>query len=135
VVSLALATRIVAMLPERQRAAILKRSLEWLVTRHPGLTVYLGVHGRPYSQDERATIAKECAAVEGLACPFLDGELCKLDRLPGYEPELEVGRAPYLWIPTAMAKLLGEHTLREAVRLKEVADAKVTMLSRNEALY
>jgi len=135
VVSLGLSRRVVESVPEEHRLRLFIKALEWLVTRHEGLTVYLGVNGRPYTQEERVAIAKETQAVRVLPCPFMEGETCLLDRLPLYEFGDEVQKPPYLFLPTAVAKLIDEETLREVVRRKEVADAKVALLSRNEAFH
>jgi hypothetical protein len=134
VVSLRLAKYLVKGIRPDQRHEVLRRALAWLVEQHPGLKSYMGVAGRPYQPDERKAIVAEVAVVGKLACPFLAGETCLLDGLPAYTPASESLKPPYLWLPTAMAKLLGETTLREMVKRRFVADAKVTMMTRNEGL-
>jgi hypothetical protein len=134
-VGMKLAKRIAVFIPEKNRLKVTLRALEWLCKRDEGLVSYNGVNGRQYTEEERRAIAGELAAVETLSCPFMDGETCMIGGLPrGYNRD-ETAKPPYLWLPTAMVKLLDEETLRQVVKNREVADAKVAMLSRNEALY
>jgi len=135
IVSLRIAKLTASLIPQDKRLKVMYHALEWLVTRHEGLTLYLGVNGRNYTNDEKVAISKELGTVQVLSCPFLEGDNCILDRLPpAYTLANECGKSPYLWLPTAMAKLVDEDTLREVVNRKEVADAKVAMLTRFEAL-
>lgn len=144
VVSGELARRVISRLSPAQRYLAMSLALEWLVTRHEGLELY-GISAehvgagdllpRPYEAWETDLIALEFGIVAGLPCPFREDDVhgCILGGLgPLYNRALETGKAPYFWLPSALLRLLDRETYRTFVARKEIADAKVAGLSRNE---
>ena len=110
-------------------------SMSWLLERHPGLEIYEGINGRPYTIEERSTIALETGLVERLGCPLRTETGCILGGLgPHYNPGDEAKRGPYVFLPTAIARMLAPNELKNLVASCAVADAKVMVLTRNSSL-
>jgi len=136
VVSVALAGRFLGnMAPERRLPALLA-AMAWLTARHPGLSLYEGINGRPYTDAEKDAIAHETGVVLNLPCPFhTEAGGCLLGGLPtSYNRAEEAGKAPYGWLPTLVARTWAREEFRRLVQEGAVADAKVANLTRNEAL-
>jgi hypothetical protein len=51
---------------------------------------------------------------------------------PHYNRAEETGKAPYGWLPTLVAKFLDRPTLLDLARKRQIADAKISLLTRNE---
>lgn len=138
VVSDELATHLAIMMPDDVRHKTCEASLAWLVTRHEGLSIYLGINGRGYTPEERNLIAGETPAVASLPCPYYDKTAksgCILGGLGRrYSKRQEANKAPYGWLPTMLMRRLDPQALKTLVKSKEIADAKVTMLTRNDGL-
>lgn len=134
VVSEKLAKQIVSRLDKQQRIAAELAALQWLVTRHEGLSIYWGIHGRPYTHFEQDAIALETAATSVLPCPFYEvPQGCILWGLGSYFNRVsETGHKHYGWLPTMVARLLCRDTFLDLVAHQQVADVKVAFLSRNE---
>jgi hypothetical protein len=134
VVSLQLADKVLKAIPEQRRHRALLAAMEWLVTKHPGLNLYEGIHGRAYTKTERDAIAVETGAVCGLTCPlYTEKGGCLIGGLGcNYNHSNEMGKLPYGWLPTLLARAWALNDYRQAVILRAVADAKVTLLNRNE---
>ena len=133
VVSDQLAERIVQGWPEELRGRAIRLAIEWLTTRHPGLSLYEGISGRPYSREEKDRIAVETAAVAALPCPFHSEGGCAIGSLgPDFNRVEETAKAPYGWLPTLVARWCDRDGYRGLVRARAVADAKVALLTRNE---
>lgn len=131
-VSWALALSVVQRLGAGDRPRVIGRCVDWLTTRHPNMRVYLGVCGRPYFADERESIATESWAVEQTRCPFAQDGTCLIGGL-GTAAQLhrEARRSEYVWLPTALLKLLDPGLLRYLTQTRVVADAKVAGMTRN----
>jgi hypothetical protein len=134
VVSEALAHQIVSRLDKQQAIPAELAALQWLVTRHEGLAIYWGIHGRPYTHFEQDAIALETEAASGLPCPFYEvPQGCLLNGLgPYFNRVSETGHQHYGWLPTMVARLLCRDTFRDLVAHQQIADVKVAFLSRNE---
>ncbi len=134
-VSAQIARELVDGLDPSTKANALVLALCWLTESHPGLTVYHGIVGRPYADDERREIALDEGVVSDLTCPFMDTDApdaCLIGGLgPNYTSEGEAARAPYGWLPMMLCRALDRHTLVELVKHRYVADAKVATLARN----
>ncbi len=118
---------------QAQRQAVLISSMAWLLERHPGLVLYEGINGRPYTSDEQRAIALETGLVEELPCPFqgTDG-LCTINGLgPHFNQAEEPGRPPFVFLPTAIVRMLAPNELRHLVQAQTIADAKLMLLTRN----
>ena len=135
VVSKRLAMAVLAKKPPQVKEQCLVRAMQWLTERHEGIDMYEGICGRPYTNDERNTVALDTGAVSGLSCPFYEPDNCVLGGLGShYNPHEESLRGqPYGWLPTLVAVAYDPDGYRELVQRQAVADAKVTLLARNKA--
>lgn len=133
VVSQSLAQKLISQIPETKRPGILIATFEWLTRKDEGLTIYEGINGRPYTDREKDIIAMEHGIVAELPCPYHTPNGCMLGGLgPHYNRIEETGKAPYGWLPTLVAKFLDRRTLLELARKRQIADAKISLLTRNE---
>ncbi len=133
VISQSLAAQVIGKIPELQRPAILIATFEWLTRKDQGLTIYEGIIGRPYTNKEKDTIALEHGIVAELPCPYHTPDGCMLGGLgPHYNRIEETAKAPYGWLPTLVAKFLDRATLKDLARRRQIADAKISLLTRNE---
>lgn len=133
VVSKALATRVLSRVPRELRPQALQRAMEWLTRQHEGITLYLGIHGRPYTNIEKDAIAVETSAVSSLPCPFVLEGGCIIGGLgPHYNRVEEMKKPPYGWLPTFVALTWDTEGYRGLVKAQSIADAKVCELTRNE---
>lgn len=111
-----------------RRPAALQAALGWLAERHPGLSCFEGIRGRPYREEERYAIARDLPALVGLPCPFQTIEGCLL-REAGLQHPLPLGK-PYMWLPALVALVWDRQTVRNMVDAREVADVKLGELGR-----
>ena len=133
VVSVVLAHHRLQRLSESERQAAAAKALEWLLTRHEGVETYAGIHGRPYTDEEKDALAVETQAVAGTPCPFFAESGCIIGGLgPHYNRVEETGKAPYGWLPTLVARECDLGGYKHLVVAKEIADVKVALLTRNE---
>lgn len=133
VVSARLVAHIARNIPEGKRMAIMLAAYEWLLTKHEGIDLCLGASGRRYTDQERVAVHYQTAAVHGLACPYRKGEGCLIEQA---NPKIRIWRdlhPPYLWLPTGLLREFDKPSLSVFVRQKEVADAKIALLKRDEA--
>ena len=87
-------------IPPERREMMLVRAMTWLLAKHEGVELYAGILGRPYTDDEKHTIALDVGAVSVSPCPFLrgDGGCAVRDGGPKY-----LGEGPgldYRWLPS-----------------------------------
>ena len=130
-VSLFLARRIAARLGDDERRDVIARCARWLTEKHPGLHAYLGILGRPYTEEERVWIATEEWAVEQTPCPFAIPGGCALRGIgTAAEVASESTRREFFWLPTALLMVLDPGALGYLIRFRLSADAKVSGLSR-----
>lgn len=137
VVSQAMASAIVVQMTKehKDRAALL--SLQWLTKRDPLLSLYEGIMGRAYTNFEKDLIAIEVGVVSHLSCPFHDAKergQCALGPAVQYALSHDPGSAPFGWLPTMLLRLIDPVQFRALVKAREIADAKVSMLTRKRAL-
>ncbi len=150
-VSLRLAADIANKIPERHQMKVILPAVNWLLERHEGLSFYHGIHGRPYTNEEKVAIADDTTAIEWLTCPYCvrsedihihkDGS-CILESI---NPNIRIfrdsefrdanGQGQFMWLPAALVRALDKDLLRELVSSKDIADAKVTILTRDEEFY
>ena len=136
VMSVALARRILAQVPELQRPKILIASFEWLCGKDEGIRIYEGITGRPYTDREKDAIALDQGVVAGLPCPYHTPNGCMLGELgPQYNARDEHQKAPYGWLPTLVAREWDRATLTDMAKRREIADAKISLLTRNAEFY
>ncbi len=136
VVSQRLADVVTKRLPVSRQAAVLIAAMAWLVERHVGLTLYEGINGRPYTDTEKDAIGAETGLVAGLPCPFVSEKGCTLGGLgAGYSIIKDSGRPPYAWLPVWITRAYALADYRILVRHRNIADAKVALLTRNSVFY
>jgi hypothetical protein len=131
VVSFGLAQSIAQRIPAAARQAIIHCCVDWLTERHPGLTVYLGIVGRPMVPWEQEAAASEVWRVESLPCPFHARQGCLLGGLTtvaGWSQEPLHG--PWGWLPCSLLRLLDRPLLRDLASRRLIADAKLASLNR-----
>lgn len=131
VVSPELVKRIVERLSPAERLVACNRAALWILTRHPGLTVYEGVHGRAYHPDEQLMIALEVGIVAETPCPFHSEMGCCLG---GCATQREWAREPsvghYLFLPNGILRLLEGPAVVRMLARHVIADAKTAGLTR-----
>ena len=136
VISLALANEILDRIPKERRDTILRATFDWLCEKHPGLTFYEGINGRGYTDEEKDAIGLEHGVVAELPCPYHHNDACLIGGLgPKYMEAQEVGKSPYGWLPTLVAMSWGKSAFKHLVIGREIADAKVSLLTRNTYFY
>jgi len=114
-----------------QRALLL--AMQWLTERHAGLKLYEGIQGRQYTNYEKDRIAVETGLVEPLDCPLWQRGECVIGGLGmEYTRRRELGRGPYGWLPTLIAKFYDRDGFRSLIKQGAIADVKVALLTRNE---
>ena len=135
IVSVRLATKIFPAMSSQKRMKALLASFEWLTKRDEGLSLYNGVNGREYTNDEKKAISFEASTVAGFQCPFWSGKSCSIGGLgPHYNRVEETQAGQYGWAPLLLARELDRQQLKELASRCAIADAKIALLSRNEAI-
>lgn len=129
IVSARVARLIVEALPVPLFARVKIKSFEWLTTKHPGLTLYEGIHGRWYTDLEKDVIALEAENVRGTGCPYQqDGRCLIIEYLPSQCADVNGDNLG--WMPTFLARELDKRLLLDLVAARAVADAKVAGVTR-----
>ncbi|RJO60331.1 MAG: hypothetical protein C4542_09575 [Dehalococcoidia bacterium] len=115
------------------RREVLDASLEWLTTRHAGLSSYQAITGRGYTDEERDQIGPETAVVAGLECPLKSVAGCRL-AIVGmtYDARRDAGYKQYGWLPTLLARQLASTEYKDLARNGLIADAKIALLTRRD---
>ena len=136
IISERLASRILnpSRFSEHRRAEILIKSLEWLTARHDDVVNYMGITSRPYTQQERTWIALDAYPVASTPCPFRrQDNSCMLGGLGrDFTKAKESNKAPYLFLPMAIARAWARPEVRELAARCHIADAKVMFLTMND---
>lgn len=137
VISQAFAATLVVRLSEERKRRVALACLEWLTRRDAGLKLYEGINGREYSDLEKDLIALEVPVVTRLPCPLYapkERNKCVLGGLGQHGRLFDPGAAPYGWLPTMLLRLIDPVSFRAQVVARQVADAKVGLLTRKTLL-
>lgn len=135
VVSSHLARAALLHLPESTSPLdVIAHAVGWLTNRDRELFLYLGKTGeQTYAREEVLAVEAEVWRASELPCPFAMPTGCALGGLctPG-EWAAEPRHGPWLFLPTALLRLLDRPLLRDLVERRLVADAKVARLLRRD---
>ena len=100
----------------------------WMTRPVSGVSMYERVRGRPYNQEERASLARERASVSRMVCPFLRSGVCFLGENRPYECK---GQSPtggeVGFLPALLAIELAREEVADLIDRGKVADAKVAL--------
>lgn len=132
VISERLAKQIIPVIPRGDHSIVLQATFDWLRERHEGLTIYKGITGRDYTNSEKDEIGPEHGVVADLPCPYHTPIGCLIGGLGAHHNFAEeMNQPPYGWLPTMLARILDRAYLKQLAENREIADAKISLLTRN----